>query len=134
MYLHGDFNMAIVTPVDPSAPFLGEAVLNDKSTNSSGIHGLTLTGSRTEVDSQGRPTKLTFTADPNIYSGAFFGEAGQGSVAIKYGPKNAATVRFDGLIYTSGLASPLVNQDLYARHGRPVRYHPTNNLSKIHNG
>lgn len=122
-FLHGDFDMAIVTPTDPNAPFQGEAVLNDKSTNSSGIQGLVLTAPRTAVDSQGRPTQLTFTADPNIYSGAFFVQAGQGTVTIKYGARNAISVKFQGLIYTNGLTNPLVNQDLYARQGRPVRNH-----------
>ena len=70
-------------------------MLNDKSTNSSAIQGLILTGSRTDVDSHGRPTKMTFTADPNVYSGAFFVEAAQGTVSIKYGPNNAIAVRFD---------------------------------------
>jgi hypothetical protein len=133
-FLHGDFDMAVVTPTDPSTNFLGLAVLNDKSTNSSGIAGFDLTASRTAVDSQGRPTQLTFGADPNIYSGIFYVEAAQGTVTITYGAKNAVKVTFQGLVYTTGLTSPLVNQDLYARNGRPIPFHPTNNLSKIHNG
>jgi hypothetical protein len=133
-FLHGDFDMAVVTPTDPSANFLGLAVLNDKSTNSSGILGLDLTASRTAVDSQGRPTQLTFSGDPNVYSGAFAVSAAQGTVTITYGAKNAVKVTFQGLVYTTGLTSPLVNQDLYARQGRVIPFHPTNNLSKIHNG
>ena len=117
--------MAVVTPTDPNAPFLGEAVLNDKSTNSAGIQGLILTGARTDVDSLGRPTHLTFTADPNIYSGVFFVDAAEGTIDIHYGAKGAITASFHGLVYTSGLTSPLVNQDLYARNGRPLRFHPS---------
>jgi hypothetical protein len=125
-YLHGDFDMAVITPTDPNSPFIGEAVLNDKSTNSSGIQGFVLHGDRTNVDSLGRPTHLTFVPDPNIYSGTFFVEAGQGTVDIRYGagPNHPVTVTFHGLIYTNGLANPLVNQDLYARHGRPLRFRP----------
>jgi hypothetical protein len=119
-YLHGDFDMGIVTPLDPNAPFQGEAMLEDKNTNSQAIQGFILSGSRTDVDGRGRPTHLTFTADPNIYSGAFFVEAAQGSVDITYGPRNSIAVRFSGLVYTSGLTSPLVNQDLYSRGGRPL--------------
>ena len=133
MFLHGDFDMAIITPVGAGGQLTGEAVLEDKSTNSSGIQGLILTGSRTAVDSQGRPTQMTFTADPNIYSGVFV-EAGQGTVTIKYGARNAIKVNFDGLLYTTGLTSPLVNQDLYARHGRPIPFHPPTSLTQIHNG
>jgi hypothetical protein len=121
-FLHGDFNMAIVTPTDPTAPFLGEAVMNDKSTGTSGIIGLVLTGSRTAVDSHGRPTQLTFTSDPNIYSGIFSVSASSGTVSITYGRNNSAKAVFSGLVYTSGLTSPLVNSDLYARQGRPVKF------------
>lgn len=121
-FLHGDFDMAIVTPVDPNLPFVGEAVLNDKNTNSSGIQGFNLTADRTSVDQLGRPTHLTFTADPNVYSGAFFVQAAEGTADISYGAKNAVTVRFQGRVYTSGLTNPLVNQDLYSRHGRPLRF------------
>jgi hypothetical protein len=121
-FLHGDFDMAIVTPTDPKAAFFGEAVLNDKSTNSAGIQGLVLTADRASIDSLGRPTHLTFTADPNVYSGAFFVEAAEGAVDITYGANHAIKAVFRGLIYTSGLANPLVNQDLYARHGRPLRF------------
>lgn len=122
-FLHGDFDMAVVTPTDPTAPFIGEAILNDKNTNSSAVQGLILTGSRADVDAQGRPTKLTFQADPNIYAGIFYVDAAQGTVNITYGARNAIHVTFEGRVYTSGLTSPLVNQDLYARHGRPLPYH-----------
>lgn len=123
-FLHGDFNMTIVTPTDPSKAFFGEAVLNDKSNGTSGIQGFILAGDRASVDSKGRPTQLTFTADPNIYSGTFFVQAAQGNVDISYGANNTITTKFSGLVYTNGLANPLVNSDLYARHGRPLKYHP----------
>lgn len=123
-YLHGDFSMAIVTPKDATSPFIGVAVLEDKNTNSSGIQGFDLRGDRTKVDSLGRPTELQFAADPNIYSGAYFVEAATGTVSIKYGagPDHPITAVFNSRLYTSGLTNPLVNQDLYARHNRPVRY------------
>jgi hypothetical protein len=121
-FLHGDFNMAIVTPTDPSAMFVGEAVLNDKSTGTSGILGLVLVGDRSNVDQFGRPTKMTFTGDPNIYSGAFSVAGAEGTVTIRYGngPKQQTVVTFSGRVYTSGLTSPLVNTDFYARHDRPL--------------
>jgi hypothetical protein len=122
MFLHGDFDMAVITPTDPTKPFLGLAVLNDKSTNSSGVLAFDLTGDRNSVDSQGRPTHLTATGDPNIYAGAFYVQAADVSVDIRYGANNAATVTFHGLVYTTGLTNPLVNQDLYARQGRPLRF------------
>jgi hypothetical protein len=121
-FLHGDFNMAIVTPTDPTAQFVGEAVMNDKSTGTSGSLGLVLVGNRNDGDRLGRPTHMTFTADPNIYSGVFAVAAAEGTVDIRYGagPKKETVVTFNGRVYTSGLTSPLVNTDMYARHGRPL--------------
>jgi hypothetical protein len=123
MFLHGDFNMAVITPTDPNLPFFGLAVLNDKSTNSSGILAFDLTADRTSVDALGRPTRLTGIADPNIYSGLFFVSAAQVTADIRYGANNAISVTFHGLVFTNGLTNPLVNSDLYARHGRPLRFH-----------
>lgn len=123
-FLHGDFDMAVVTPADATKPFFGEAVLQDKNTNSGAIQGFILRGDRTKVDSLGRPTQLQFVADPNIYSGAYFVEAAEGVVDITYGdgPNHPVVVKFTGRVYTSGLTNPLVNQDLYARHTRPIRF------------
>jgi len=120
-FLHGDQNMAIVTPTDPTKPFVGLSVMNDKSTNSGGIIGLDVTGVRTAVDAKGRPTQLTFTADSNIYSGIFFTDAAQGTLTITYGSNNSYHAVFDGRVYTNGLTNPLVNSALYARGGRPLR-------------
>jgi hypothetical protein len=118
-FLHGDFNMAIVTPTDPNTPFYGDAVLEDKNTNSGGIIGLVLQGNRTDVDKFGRPTKLTFEADPNIYSGVFFIDTASGTVSIRYNNSNgSASVTFKGRVYVNGLTNPLVNSDLYSRGGR----------------
>jgi hypothetical protein len=118
-FLHGDFNMAIVTPTDPNEPFYGDAVLEDKNVNSGGIIGLVLQGNRTDVDQFGRPTKMTFQADPNIYSGVFFIDTASGTVNIHYNNTNgSANVVFKGRVYTNGLTNPLVNSDLYSRSGR----------------
>lgn len=122
-FLHGDFTMAVVTPTDPSLPFQGEAILSDKNTNSAGIQGFILSGLRTDVDSQGRPTRLRLVADPNVYSGAFFVQAAEGTVDIKYGAIDKIKVTFQGRVYTNGLTNPLTNQDLYGRQGRPLRFH-----------
>jgi len=124
-FLHGDFTMAVVTPTDPTVPFQGSAILSDKNTNSSGVQGLILSGLRSDVDAQGRPTRLRFVADPNIYAGAFYVEAAEGTVDIKYGANDKIKVTFHGRVYTNGLTNPLTNQDLYARQGRPLRFHNT---------
>jgi hypothetical protein len=117
-FLHGDFQMAIVFPTDTSKPLFGEAVMQDKNTNSSGIIALPMQGLTPQTfDKQGRPTDFTFSQDPNIYSGIFFVNTSAGSVHIQYS-KGSATVTFKGLVYTTGLTNPLTNSDLYSRGGR----------------
>src|SRR5262249_36792758 len=114
-FLHGDYQMAIIFPADPTKPLFGEAYLEDKNNNSSGQLGLQLKGSTPQTfDKQGRPTSLTFTADPNIYSGIYFAFTGAGTVQIRYS-KGSATAIFNGLVYTAGLTSPIANSDLYSR-------------------
>ena len=122
-FLHGDFDMAVVTPTDPDAPLLGQLVFQDKSSNSNGQLSLILTGRRADVDALGRPTHLTFVADPNIYGGIFFAGAGEGTVDVRYGANKSIQVHINGRVYTNGLTSPLVNADFYSRHGRPLRFH-----------
>jgi hypothetical protein len=119
-FLHGDYSLAIVipagfNPANPTAtgPVTGFAFLDDKNNNSGGVVGFDLLA--TQFDAQGRPTQLTFTADPNVYGGIFYSDSAEGTVSITYG-KNSATTVFNGRIYTSGLTSPFQNTDLYAKH------------------
>ena len=114
-FLHGDYGLAIVIPTDPTQPTTGFAFLDDKNNNSGGVVGLDLVADPTSFDAKGRPTRLTFTADPNIYGGIFYVDSALGTVHITYG-KNTATSVFDGRIYTSGLTSPFQNTSLYAKH------------------
>jgi hypothetical protein len=116
-FLHGDYQMAIVIPTDPSAPITGEAYLEDKNNNSAGNFGLMLTAVPGSLDRFGRPTAMTFTADPNIYSGAFYTDSATGTVTIRYS-KGAARATFQGRIYTLGLTNPLRNSSLVSRGGR----------------
>ncbi len=114
-FLRGDYSLAIVIPTDPTQPTTGFAFLDDKNNNSGGVVGLDLVADPTSFDAKGRPTRLTFTADPNVYGGIFFVDSAAGTVNITYG-KNSATTVFNGRIYTSGLTSPFQNVDLYAKH------------------
>ncbi len=133
-FIHGDYSLAIVTPAgfnpanpagtggDPTAagyvpPVTGFAFLDDKNNNSGGVFGLDLVADPKSFDAKGRPTRLTFTADPNVYGGIFFVDSAIGVVNITY-HKNTAQSVFDGRIYTSGLTSPFENTDLYRRGGR----------------
>ena len=120
-FLHGDYSMALAYPAgfDPKNPtasptITGFAFLDDKNNNSGGTVGLDLAADPTSFDKKGRPTRLFFTSDPNVYSGIFYVSQSSGVATIKYG-KNTATTTFNGRLYTSGLTSPFQNIDLYAR-------------------
>jgi hypothetical protein len=129
-FLHGNFNMGIATYTDPTIPASGAAVLNDKNNNGAGIVGLDIQVDPTSYDRAGRPTRLTFDSDPNIYSGIFFVSQSTGTIEIHYQPgrvsgkfpgalgQGVATVYFHGLLYTSGMTNPLRNSNLVARGGK----------------
>jgi hypothetical protein len=116
-FLHGDYQMMIAMPADPTKPILGAAYLQDRNINSGGAMGLDLTFDPTSLDKFGRPTEGTFTQDPNIYSGVDFTFTASGTVTIHYFG-TSATVIFKGLLYTNGITDPLRNMDLQARGGR----------------
>jgi hypothetical protein len=117
-FLHGDYQMAIIFPVDPTQPLFGEAFLEDKNNNSGAQIGFQLQGTSPQTyDKAGRPTSFTFTGDPSINAGIFFSNTASGTVQIHYS-KGSATAIFHGLVYTTGLTSPLANSDLYSRGGR----------------
>lgn len=124
-FLHGDYQMAIAfVPSNPAAtggpPIIGNAYLQDRNINSGGQVGFDLTFDPNSLNAQGLPTKGTFTQDPNIYSGVDFVDTASGTVTISYS-RNVATVRFQGLLYNSGITDPLRNMDLQARGGRVTR-------------
>ncbi len=119
-FLHGDYQMAIITPTDASRPITGVAVLEDKNNNSSGIVAFDVVADPSSLDHAGRPTRLTFTGDPNIYSGIFFINTSSGTVRVSY-HNGVARAVFQGSVYTSGLTSPLRNSDLVGRGGRVHR-------------
>jgi hypothetical protein len=117
-FRHGDVNMGIIVPTNPTAPFTGVLFAQDKNINSGGQVGFDLTAPRQAVDAQGRPNHLTFTADPNIYGGIFFVDSASGTIDIQYQGRTA-TIRIHGLVYTSGLTNPLKNVDIVQRGGHP---------------
>lgn len=101
-FLHGDYQMAIVLPKDPAGAVTGAAYLQDKNLSGGTQLGLDLAFDKASVDVRGRPTRGTWTADPNIYSGADYFAQGGGSVRIRYS-KGVASVVFDGSLYTNRL-------------------------------
>lgn len=116
MFLHGDYQMGIVFPKDPTKPITGGAYLQDKNINSGSVIGFDITFDPNSLDRHGRPTLGTFVEDPNVYGGAFFSPTSSGIVKIRYAG-NSATVLFQGRVYVSGLTSQLTNADLLERGG-----------------
>ncbi len=121
-FLHGDYTLGMVFPAgfnprNPTASptVTGFAFLDDKNNNAGATVGLDLAADPTSFDSKGRPTRLFFTSDPNIYSGVFYVTQSSGVVTIRYGEKTASAT-FSGRLYTTGLTSPFQNSDLYAQH------------------
>ena len=130
-FLHGDYTLAMAFPAgfDPKnpggtfnattnpngvPPVTGFAFLDDKNNNAGATLGLDLSADPTSFDKRGRPTRLFFTSDPNVYSGTFYVTQSSGVVTIKYG-KTTASATFNGRLYTTGLTSQFQNADLYAR-------------------
>jgi hypothetical protein len=116
-FLHGDFQMGIVFPADPTAPITGVIYMQDKNMNGGASLAFDLTFDPKSLDRLGRPTLATFVNDPNVYSGTYFVQTASGTLRIGYHGK-AATVIIDGRVYTGGLTNVLRNQDLTARGGR----------------
>ena len=94
---------------------IGFAFLDDKNNNAGATLGFDLSADPTSFDNQGRPTRLFFTSDPNVYSGTFYVIQGSGVVTIKYG-RNTASTTFTSRLDTTGLTSQFQNADLYAQH------------------
>jgi hypothetical protein len=121
-FLHGDQQMRIIIPTDPSAPVTGVIAQYDRSNASGGVLGLSLIGSPGDVDRAGRPTTLAFIVDTDISAGIFTGATGQGAVTIRYIPsgrsgpgifsQGTAQVLVRGTIFTSGVNGPLRNVDI----------------------
>ena len=87
-FLHGNIVFGVAVEKDPTNTSFGAATLNDKNVNSSGTLGLDLTVAPNGLDSQGRPTLMTFKGDSNVYSGIFFVNTSSGTVTVQYKPSS----------------------------------------------
>jgi hypothetical protein len=122
-FLHGDVQIGIGVPTDPTKPVTGVVSAFDRNVNSNSGFGFDLTGSTASLDRAGRPTQFTFTVDQNISSGLFVegqtpGQLGvpgqeQDTVSIRYIPngrrspgvlsQGQAIVLIKGPVYTLGV-------------------------------
>jgi hypothetical protein len=115
--LHADLQLGALVPTDPTAPTAGAAVSFDRNINANSSLGIDLSGSPTDVDRFGRPTKFTWTIDDNTSAGVYVEAVGQGTVNIRYMPSGETTpgllsqgqaiVTIRGQLYSVGVANIL---------------------------
>lgn len=116
-FLHGDVQLALFLPTDPTQPITGAAALASKNVSTSGsLLMLDLVGDPTSLDRKGRPTRLTWTVGDSS-GGTFQGATGSGTAQIRYRPSGAsggrvfgtggADVLFQGSIDTLGITNVL---------------------------
>lgn len=114
-FLHGDIQMAVYPPADPSGETTGLAALIVKNvTNSGNLLVLDIKGDATSLDRAGRPTRLTWTVDGSS-GGTFSGATGEGTVRIRYRTGASPLARsggvgviFRGRIETNGGVTDLL--------------------------
>lgn len=115
-FRHGDLQMALFVPKDPSAGVTGSAALIVKNVSNSGnLLGVDIQATTQQFDQKGRPTLLAWTVNGNS-AGTFTSATGSGTVQIRYrsthsGHKGFGTggadVVFRGQIYTTGVGNVL---------------------------
>ena len=127
--LHGDLQLKIIVPKDPTQPISAVSAIFDRNINSNSTLGFDLSapqvvnGVPANLDSSGRPNHLSQVAiDVNTSGGAYAEAYSQGIVDIKYlpSPKHApgsisqgtAIVRIRAQIYTPGVSNLLANAAL----------------------
>jgi hypothetical protein len=123
-FLHGDLQLGLFTPADPSQPIIGQATLTVKNVSNTGNQLIVdLTSVPAAVDRHGRPTLFTWTQ--NAASGGIFTNGdGSGTMQLIYSPgrfpgqshlhqiRTAGNVGviFRGTLGTTNLNSTIRNQ------------------------
>lgn len=117
-FRHGDLQLALFMPKDPSAAVTGSAALIVKNVSNSGnLLALNLQGTTQQLDQFGRPTLLNWTVGDG--SGGTFSDAtGSGTLEIRYRPfgrpnrrgvsTGGVNVLFRGQIDTIGVNNVLL--------------------------
>lgn len=123
-FLHGDTQLRLITPIDPTLPITGEITMFDRNLNSNSSLGLDLVADpSTGVDRFGRPTHLTvYQLDPNISAGVYVEGRASGTVDITYLTSDRrnhrgvgqgrAIVTVRALVYSLGTSFILTNADI----------------------
>lgn len=124
-FLHGDVQLRIITPTDPTIPQAGASTSFDKNINSNSTLGLLVQADPTSLDKAGRPTRLViYSADPNTSAGQYVESQATGTINVTYHPQASpskpgltstgiATLSINAQIYTLGTSFALRNAQLY---------------------
>lgn len=89
-FQHGDLQMALFLPKDPSAGVTGSAALIVKNVSNSGnLLDLDIQATTARFDQKGRPILLAWTVSDNS-GGMFTNATGSGTVQIRYRPMGHA--------------------------------------------
>lgn len=123
-FLHGDAQLAVITPADPTQPLGGSISMFDRNINTNSSIGFELAANpATDLDAAGRPVRMTITqVDGNLSGGLYAGAIAEGTVEIRYKPSGArsrrvssqgtAVVTIRAQVYTPGNGSILRNTDI----------------------
>src|SRR5262245_27675209 len=85
-FLHGNLQMVVYTPIDPTGQTTGLAALIVKNVSNTGnLLVLDLQGRSDSHDRSGHPTRFNWTVDGSS-GGTFSSATGQGTVSIRYVP------------------------------------------------
>jgi hypothetical protein len=110
-FLHGDTQLRIITPADPTRPLGGVMVMFDRNINSNSTLGLHVSADRSSLDAAGRPLRLKIDQiDPNISGGAYVEGAAQGTIEIRYLPNRRRSPR----AFSQGNAIITVRAQVYS--------------------
>ena len=122
-FLHGDIQLRIITPTDPTLPIGAVTAIFDRNLNSNTVLGFDPIAQQGNVDRAGRPNHFaTLPIDPNESAGAYDEAFSQGTIDIKYVPngkhtpgikdQGTAIVTIHAQIYTTGVDFILRNADI----------------------
>lgn len=109
--LHADIQIGLIVAADPTVQNSGASVIYDRNINSNSALGFNLASPRSDVDSQGRPNRVTtVTLDANTSSGAYVEGYAQGVMEIRYVPSGRRTPRG----FEQGTAYVKIQAQIYA--------------------
>jgi hypothetical protein len=109
--IHGDIQLLIITPKDPTMQIGGVSGIFDRNLNSNTVLGLDISAPQQNVDSAGRPNHFpSVIVDVNASSGLYDEAFAQGVLNIRYIPNGKHT---PGVI-SQGTAIVTIHAQIYS--------------------